>query len=77
MFKTMLVERRGRAIIMRENVARRTLIHANPKLVLTSMRILKMMMMMMMMLMSQLVQWLLQQVMHQLLHLHLLATYHH
>ena len=31
MFKTMLVERRRRAIIMRENVARRTLIHANPQ----------------------------------------------
>ena len=32
MFKTMLVERRRRAIIMRENVARRTLIHTNPQL---------------------------------------------
>ena len=32
MFKTMLVERRRRAIIMRENVARRTHIHANPQL---------------------------------------------
>ena len=32
MFKTMLAERRRRAIIMRENVARRTLIHANPQL---------------------------------------------
>ena len=31
MFKTMLVERRRRAMIMRENVARRTLIHANPQ----------------------------------------------
>ena len=31
MFKTMRVERRRRAIIMRENVARRTLIRANPQ----------------------------------------------
>ena len=32
MFKTMLVERCRRAIIMRENIARRTLIRANPQL---------------------------------------------
>ena len=31
MFKTMRVERRRRAMVMRENVARRTLIHANPQ----------------------------------------------
>ena len=31
MFQEMLVERRRRAIIMMENVARRTLIHANPQ----------------------------------------------
>ena len=31
MFKTRLVKRRRRAIIMMENVARRTLIHANPQ----------------------------------------------
>ena len=78
MFKTMLVERRRRAIIMRENVAAdRSLISTLSMDLLgqlTSMRILKMMMMMMPM--SQLVQWLLQQVMHQLLPLHL-VTYHH
>ena len=63
---------------MRENVARRTLIHANPQLgPFRPIDIYEG---------SQdddddaygqLVQWLLQQVMHQLLHLHLLATYHH
>ena len=31
MFKTMRLERRRRAMSMRENVARRTLIHANPQ----------------------------------------------
>ena len=31
MFKTMLVERRRRAIIVRENVAHRALIHVNPQ----------------------------------------------
>ena len=31
MFKVLRVERRRRAIVMRENIARRTLIHANPQ----------------------------------------------
>ena len=66
MFKTMRVERRRRAMIMRENVARRTLIHANPNMnllgQLLSMKTPRVTM-------SELVQLLLQRVMHQLLHL--------
>ena len=70
MFKFWKIEKRHRAIIMRENMARRTLIHANPsidlsgQLTFTNVPVI--------LRMSQLFQWLLQQVMFQLLHLDVL-----